>query len=146
MLSAVGLRAVRPIGPISPSRLLLLSGGYCPVGSHGRPTNRNIPTGGAHIFRTIPLGLTMSLRGIIALAVAVALSLISAIIIGIDLDRQKIKGNMLTTALFDATAASWIIWCNARTREAVHGEVDKARQELHASHRVRHLRSVLDDG
>ena len=88
----------------------------------------------------------MSLRGIIALAVAVALSLISAIIIGIDLDRQKIKGNMLTTALFDATAASWIIWCNARTREAVHGEVDQARQELHASHRVRHLRSVLDDG
>lgn len=87
----------------------------------------------------------MGLRGRTALTVAICLSIISGVVIGVDLAHQTLRGNVLTTALFVATAASWIVFFNCRNREAFTEEVDHAREELHATRHIRHLKSASGD-
>lgn len=89
-------------------------------------------------------GLHMLRPTTAALVAAVALTTGSGVVIGVDVFHQALHSNVLTQALFHATAIVWGVWLLLSVRESFVDTVEQARRELHAAREVRHLKSIRD--
>lgn len=84
----------------------------------------------------------MGRQSSIALGLAILLSTGAAIMLGFDVAWPSLRAGIFTTGLLVASGTAWSAWISIRNRETFHYEVVRARRDLHAGRRGRHLHSA----